>query len=278
MSDIRDRIKLVCESGWPDIRRIAMTTARRGGLDALVEAYCLLCEAEARGKIPANDTSLESLHVQLSRCQHPLASMTARWNAIERGIATRHISASDLGGVSSGPGPPGVKVPDGPVPKYNVCDAAPAEATEAFSSILLRSNGKAAAIYLEIEIPVAATSGVCHALRAAFEPCGDAGFAEHVPASAPVHALLEIAINGGAYDDGMDAAHGRLAAWKTICWLVGSDSAAPHEQVLAEVETSEWIRFDALGKWFDTGPCIGCFACVNPTGTRVAAVAWTDSD
>lgn len=276
---IAKQIKRVCTASWSDIRVEALALARRGGLESLVDAYSLLTEAEARGKVPASDTTLDSLHAQLSRCGHPLSSVSARWSELEHGVPVRSITETDLGTLVGVDVPRGIQLPDGLAVPFEVGDAAPPEAIEAFSSMLTRSNGKAAAMSFFFESPTKATTGVNHAIRAAFEPARDASFAELTTPTCAVHSVLHDAIGGGAYDDGLGAAFGRVAAWTTIRWLAGTGPAAPHGQALADAASSEWIRFDGLGRWFEgRGVFDECLACINPDGERVACVAWTDTD
>lgn len=97
-----------------------------------------------------------------------------------------------------------------------------------------------------------------------------------VALSVVVGQLFAAASNGGAYNDGLGGAYGRLAMWKSISGMVGVDASIA--EIAAEAEQCRWFTFDTASGWFyHVAWDLGIIA-LRPDGQTVALLAATDTD
>jgi hypothetical protein len=90
--------------------------------------------------------------------------------------------------------------------------------------------------------------------------------------------LFSAAAAGGAYNSGLDAAYGRLAAWCSAAALVGVDEDVSLDEVAAATERCVWMDFTARTEWFyrvawDLGLLV-----LRPDQRTLAVLAATDTD
>lgn len=90
--------------------------------------------------------------------------------------------------------------------------------------------------------------------------------------------LFAAASTGGAYNDGVYGAYGRLAAWRSLTALSGASTTAPVGEVERTVQQCDWYSFGAATKWFDCVAWDIGLVSVGPGARRVAVLAATDTD
>jgi hypothetical protein len=90
--------------------------------------------------------------------------------------------------------------------------------------------------------------------------------------------LFSAASGGGAYNNGLRGAYGRLAMWQSLAGLAGAPPGAGLEEVAAVARSCLWLEFWAATPWFygvawDLG-----LVAVRPDGLSLAVLAATDTD
>jgi hypothetical protein len=78
--------------------------------------------------------------------------------------------------------------------------------------------------------------------------------------------LFTAATAGGAYNQGLYGAHGRLAAWRSVHAMAGE-----------EAERSSWYRFEGRTTWFNKVAWDLGLAVITPDRRRIAILAATDA-
>ncbi|MFJ8442084.1 DUF6183 family protein [Kitasatospora griseola] len=86
--------------------------------------------------------------------------------------------------------------------------------------------------------------------------------------------LFAAASTGGAYNNGVQGAYGRLAAWQSLAAL--ADAALPAAE--ARAAACHWFAFDAPAPWFDRIAWDFGLAALTPDRRRLAVLAATDTD
>jgi hypothetical protein len=91
--------------------------------------------------------------------------------------------------------------------------------------------------------------------------------------------LYDIGAGGGVGTNGLLAAYGRLAAWKSLCILAGANRYATCAQVEQQARACTWFRFETNAEWFcnDLMSDFG-IAALTPDGRVLTVLAATDTD
>lgn len=91
--------------------------------------------------------------------------------------------------------------------------------------------------------------------------------------------LFATASMSGMGSSGVQAAYGRLWAWRSIAGLSGAPAGASAEEVERHARQSTWFHFEADGDWFhnEIGSDYG-IAALAPDHRRLAVLAATDTD
>lgn len=91
--------------------------------------------------------------------------------------------------------------------------------------------------------------------------------------------LFATASMGGMGNSGVQAAYGRLWAWRSIAGLSGAPAGASVEEVERQAQQSTWFHFEADTDWFhnDIGSHYG-IAALSPDCRRLAVLAAMDTD
>lgn len=90
--------------------------------------------------------------------------------------------------------------------------------------------------------------------------------------------LFAAASSGGAYNHGCYGAYGRLFAWRSIGALAGTAQDATAAEVAERAQDCSWYRFDADSPWFEQVAWDIGLAAVDPSRSRLAVLAATDTD
>ncbi|UQA97531.1 DUF6183 family protein [Streptomyces halobius] len=142
------------------------------------------------------------------------------------------------------------------------------------------SNGRIAAATFALAEPVTidAVPGILAALD---EECLDGLAPSAVAPCSAAQAwrlLFSAASTGGAYNNGLQGAYGRLAAWQSMTALTGAESGASATAAESRVQTCDWYSFGATTNWFeDVAWDIG-LAVLEPQRRGLAVLAATDTD
>ena len=274
----RQDITFVCAASWPEIRKQVAALLGRGGLVSLERAVTLLAEAEFRDRVPDTDELPDQIWTRLRRMNHPLGWLPPRRAAAEHGLSLWNYSPDGTGGRSMPAPGPARAMEHGPQVEYEDVEAGKAESIAAFESIMKHSNGRAEAIAFRLRSPAQATLELVASIGRDFGPLKNAATGHLIVATDALHAIMDTAINGGAYDHGAGAALGRLGAWRTVRWMTTTDPDATFNEVCRMVEACTWVHLNTNSNWFDNVAWDGAFACLAADGRRLAVVAWTDTD
>jgi hypothetical protein len=90
--------------------------------------------------------------------------------------------------------------------------------------------------------------------------------------------LFSAAATGGAYNNGIGAAYGRLEAWRSLGALAGAAPDATFDEVAATAETCAWFTFSAKSSWYyDVAWDLG-IAALRADRRTLTVLAATDTD
>ncbi|GHD03752.1 hypothetical protein GCM10010313_19160 [Streptomyces violarus] len=90
--------------------------------------------------------------------------------------------------------------------------------------------------------------------------------------------LFSASYYGGADGQGQGGAYARLYAWGSFYALMGLPVATPFSDAVRRAADYRWLRFMAFTDWFHHDTSDAAFAVLDPTRTRVAVLAATDTD
>ncbi|MYT69755.1 MULTISPECIES: DUF6183 family protein [unclassified Streptomyces] len=249
---------------------------------------CLVHELVLRdvtiAELPAIEAWATSPHWQ----HHPLAWLPLELSVIEDAPP---LPSYSVGGASYampyGPqdGPDVALGSVTPLPK--VTEATTEKFREAATAALVNwaeeSNGRNEAGTYQLAEPVGAASlpGLLAALR--LECLSGVGPRRRLALSAcrPEHAwriLFAAASTGGAYNNGVYGAYGRLAAWRSLAALSGAFLTAPVGEVERNIQECDWYNFEAATKWFEGVAWDIGLVSVAAGARRIAVLAATDTD
>ncbi|MEM8532205.1 MAG: DUF6183 family protein [Chloroflexota bacterium] len=62
--------------------------------------------------------------------------------------------------------------------------------------------------------------------------------------------IFGAAANGGAYNQGIYGAEGRLSTWKTIAGLSGMDWSVPFDELVEFAKACKWYKIEVTSEWF----------------------------
>ncbi|MFI9376419.1 DUF6183 family protein [Streptomyces parvulus] len=83
---------------------------------------------------------------------------------------------------------------------------------------------------------------------------------------------------GGANGQGQGGAYARLYAWDSFYAFMGMPTGVPLLEAVRRAADHRWLRFMAFADWFHHDTSDLAFAVLDPTRTRVAVLAATDTD
>jgi hypothetical protein len=89
--------------------------------------------------------------------------------------------------------------------------------------------------------------------------------------------LFSAASTGGAWNNGVRGAYGRLAAWQSLAGLVGAAGSTSVAEVERRVRQCDWFGFTAGSEWFGEVWTVGVLA-VDAHHRRIALLAACDAD
>ncbi|MFE9181420.1 DUF6183 family protein [Streptomyces sp. NPDC007126] len=249
---------------------------------------CLVQELVLRGVAMADSPAIEVWATSPHWRHHPLAWLPLELSVIEEAPP---LPSYSVGGSShSMPyGPqdgPGV-VPGSVTPSPHVTETTTEEFSEAAAAAVANwveeSNGRIEAGTYESAEPV--ETEILPRLLAALglECLSGLGPRKRFALSTcrPEDAwrmLFAAASTGGAYNNGVYGAYGRLATWRSLTALSGASTPAPVGDVERTVQECDWYGFEAATTWFERVAWDIGLVSVAPGGRRFAVLAATDTD
>lgn len=90
--------------------------------------------------------------------------------------------------------------------------------------------------------------------------------------------LFSASYVGGANGQGQGGAYARLYAWESLYALMGLPTGVPLVETVRRAADHRWLRFMAFTDWFHHDTSDLAFAVLDPTRTRIAVLAATDTD
>ncbi|MFI5688546.1 DUF6183 family protein [Streptomyces sp. NPDC051636] len=90
--------------------------------------------------------------------------------------------------------------------------------------------------------------------------------------------LFSAARNGGVNGGAQGGAYGRLYAWDSLYALLGLPADVPFLEAARHAVDHRWLRFMAFTDWFRHDTADLGLAVLDPSGTRAAVLAATDTD
>lgn len=90
--------------------------------------------------------------------------------------------------------------------------------------------------------------------------------------------LFAAAHNGGVEGQGQGGPYARLHAWNSLYALMGLPDDIPFSEAVRRASDHRWLRFMAFTDWFHHDTADLAFAVLDPSRTRVAVLAATDTD
>ncbi len=93
-----------------------------------------------------------------------------------------------------------------------------------------------------------------------------------------INELFAAAHNGGVNGQGQGGAYARLHAWNSLYALMGLPDDTPFPEAVLRAADQRWLRFMAFTDWFHHDTADVAFAVLDPSRTRVAVLAATDTD
>ncbi|MFK0063607.1 DUF6183 family protein [Streptomyces werraensis] len=249
---------------------------------------CLVQELVLRGVTVAESPAIEAWATSSHWGYHPLAWLPLELSVIEE---TPPLPSYSVGGASysipygpqDGPGVALGSVTPLPQVTETTTEEFSQAATAAVANWAEESNGRSEAGMYELAEPVEAE--ILPGLLAALGLECLSGVGPRTPfalsACRPEHAwrmLFAAASTGGAYNNGVYGAYGRLAAWRSLAALSGASTAAPVGEVERNIQECDWYRFGAATKWFERVAWDIGLVSVAPRARRIAVLAATDTD
>jgi hypothetical protein len=265
---------------------------QHGSDDRLRELLsCLLHEAVLRGLPAAQEPALTQFAATLRAASHPLARLPLTPLDSERGFCA-HLPTHRLGG-SSGTLPfgPGLTTTE----RVPACEEAAfdvRETTTDAQATMIKgpvaqwqqdSNGMSEARVFAVLVPFSNERQAHDLLLSLPLDCIE-GVQEHEVGVASVRPdevigrLFAAAAKGGAYPSERWGAYGRLAAWESVCGLVGAPADADLPAVDRVDRVCQWWWFEATTEWFQRVAWDLGIMAVRPDRRTVAVLAATDTD
>ncbi|MFE8953595.1 DUF6183 family protein [Streptomyces althioticus] len=90
--------------------------------------------------------------------------------------------------------------------------------------------------------------------------------------------LFSAAYHGGVGGHGQGGAYARLHAWESLYALMGLPADVPFLDAVRTAPDHRWVRFLASTPWFHHDTADLGLAVLDPSRTRVAVLAATDTD
>lgn len=262
------------------------------GASELHDLYaCFLQECVVRGADLAEVASAHRLAAALTDAGHPLAVLPLARLGLEAGLeacaSTYGVRSS--GGWHAAHAPPEASSPSAP-PAVTLDDVtAPSDARIAavFESHCQVSNGKSEArVYWVSPSAEVSDVGLVRALARApslrcldgLDPLDDTLEVRRYDAARAFEALLVFASNGGDYNLDWSAAHGRLAAWRSLGGLVDAPADASLPSIEARAGACRFLHFRAPTPWFYRVVTDLGLVVVRDDLASVALLAGSDTD
>ncbi|WP_053749041.1 DUF6183 family protein [Streptomyces sp. MMG1533] len=94
--------------------------------------------------------------------------------------------------------------------------------------------------------------------------------------------LFIAAFGGGLWNEGHHGAYARLFTWRSLYALMDLDTEVSHHDAVRLAADHRWLRFALApytdNRWFAGDLTDTAFACLDPTRTRVAVIAASETD
>jgi hypothetical protein len=100
----------------------------------------------------------------------------------------------------------------------------------------------------------------------------------HTTPDDAINELFAAAHNGGVNGQGQGGPYARLHAWNSLYSLMGLPADTPFPEAVRRAADHRWARFMAFTDWFHHDTADMAFAVLDPSRTRVAVLAATDTD
>ncbi|MET9679162.1 DUF6183 family protein [Streptomyces coeruleorubidus] len=90
--------------------------------------------------------------------------------------------------------------------------------------------------------------------------------------------MAEASSCGGVSGQGQGCAYAWMYAWDSLYALMGLPADVPFLEAVRRAADHRWLRFMAFTDWFHHDTSDAAFAVLDPSRTRVAVLAATDTD
>jgi len=255
-------------------------------------AALVLQEMALRDRIGPDSAEARRLHKRLATAAHPLASLPFAAHGLEVPVELPHYR----NGATMFFNDPIECEPRDPAAVAAASDISTREASgvvdpEAVAAAVRNwcdeSNGVVEVKTFALSRPTDAAGLVASLDRLGLKCLEGAGGAKTaavvVDAGMTLRALFRAASQGGAYNHGLCAAFGRLAAWRSLAAMAGEAPpgtwpAASVDSIAAEAEQCAWVAFTAESAWFNNIAWDLGLLALRKDRTTVVALAATDQD
>lgn len=249
---------------------------------------CLVHELALRGVTVAESPATEAWATSPHWRHHPLAWLPLELLAIEE---TPPLPSYSVGGGSysmpygpqDGPGVTLGRITHLPQVTNTTTEKFSEAAAAAVANWAEESNGHSEAGTYDLAEPVETEALPDLLVTLGLQCLNGVGPRKRLALSScrPEHAwrmLFAAASTGGAYNNGVYGAYGRLAAWRSLAALSGASTAAPVNEVERNAQACDWYSFGAATKWFECVAWDIGLVSVAPGARRIAVLAATDTD
>ncbi|MDP9868654.1 MULTISPECIES: DUF6183 family protein [Streptosporangium] len=256
-----------------------------GGLEEL--RACLVHELILRDSVIENVPAIAEWATSPHWSHHPLRWLPLRRSPVEEGHELPGYSVRGSShSLPFGPSDEGSAVTSekgaAPPPVREISTPETSEAIEsAVTNWAEESNGRIESRSFELDGPAGSIADLLAALN--LECLAGLGrkmtlSTSSCPPSRAWQVLFAAASTGGAYNQGLYGAYGRLAAWQSLRGLAGTSGGEAFADAEQRVQTSRWYTFGATTKWFEQVAWDIGITALSPDNQRLRLLAATDTD
>lgn len=259
---------------------------RSGGGSEELRA-CLVHELVLRDTVIEDWPAIAEWAMSPHWSHHPLRWLPLRRSPVEEGHGLPGYSvrgsSHSLPFGPSGDGPattPGKGTAQPPARETSTPETSETIAS-AVANWAQESNGRIESRSFELDGPIGSITGLLAALN--LDCLAGLGrqrtlSALPCPPSRAWQVLFAAASTGGAYNQGLYGAYGRLAAWQSLSGLTGTPDEQTFTETEQRVQASHWYTFGATTKWFEQVAWDIGIAALDPDHQRLRVLAATDTD
>ena len=283
-----------CPESWHSCSRLGN---RQQTLLALIEQLkqqpefeevlsCWVQELVVRGNDFACEPTVTRLWTQLEASDHPLAVLPLHTVRLEAELKD-WLPQERVGGSSwsmpFGPSDQARTEAEGPLGRVAPTEfPAATNITAVVANWAEESNGRSEAKRFRFDSPTRPSAVSSALLRALPLLCLEGAAVEQIMVRAvaterALSILFSASANGGAYNHGRRAAHGRLELWHSVAAMIGHQST--DVRALAETAANwRWYSFEAASDWFEQVAWDLGMVALSPDATDMSVLAATDTD